>query len=1028
MNMDAINVALDRLKKAADESFSAWPEMKFTKVNGAGPDELTLNKSGAFTGLVVEPGTDLVLKTKLEFNDSIAGISIHGDMLDVTVMSLYPFEMSIDGREIFKDTGVPVAAGPVFKMVVPHIRKGDNGELTFTLHIPDHQTTEWLYITFSTPKLRARQELLDTAWAELTFANALAETEEEFAMVEKAVAHVPEDMTKFNGRSMMLMELELYDMKKKVKDYQVHVIGHSHIDMNWLWTWPDTFNVILRDFKSVLDMMDDYPEMTFTHSQPATYDVIREHAPDLFKRVQERIKEGRWEPATITWVEGDTNMASGEAMVRQMLEAGVFTADQLNTTASTFLMPDTFGHAGNLPQLAVSAGAKRYYHHRANPGKENMYPAYWWEGQDGSRLLAISTPSYNGGIRARDLVNAALTGKKFNFNESVHFHGIGDHGGGPARHNMEALQRFQTAPLLPFAICSTLEIYANTLIESGVDIPEVKGESDFVFEGCYTTHGDIKQENRAGENLLSTADTLTALAGLDKREQLSQAWRTVCFNQFHDIFDGSGIHEVYADSTADFENVSAAAQQITDEALSVLHAGLEKGAIAVTNPLGWEQTSWVNLVDLSGDGAVLLTDSDGQQIIGQYGKDGLGFVATVPAYSTVSYKLGEAVEVDELIYSDAFAPTDSRNVTFLAEQSEVPPFYHIETPHFSVYLRKDSGILTSFVDKRENRELVAYGMRRAADYFDTARPDLALNVFQIEDEHPHPMSAWHLDEVHTTHSLLRGAETKVIESGPARIVFEVTHKVRSSTIIQQIIFYRDLARVDFIADVDWQEPGNDEVGVPNLKAAFTASLMECQAWFETPFAAVQRPANGQERPALRWVDMGGADYGVAVLNDSKHGYDVLGNRVRLTLVRSGYNPDKIADIGQHTIRYSFVPHVGDWRAADIVRQGIGFNQSLLANVVNETVAKKTDVWFPWVEGDGNIVPSIFKQARKGEGRVLRLYESTGANGSITISGVPEGLKVCEANILEQPQKELAITEGKVEVTFTPWQVKTLRIE
>ncbi|MEE4194991.1 MAG: hypothetical protein V2J07_07320, partial [Anaerolineae bacterium] len=738
MNMDPINAAVNRLKTAAEASLSAWPEMKFTKVSGPGPAELILNQGGSFPDLVLEPGVDLVLKTQLELPEKVADVSIVGDMLEVTIMSLYPFEMVLGERQIFKDDGVPVAAGPVFKMVVPHIQAGHNGELTFILHIPDHQTTQWLNIAFSTPKLRARQELLDTAAAELEFAKHLAETEAEFAMLEEAITHIPEDMADFGGRQLMLMELALYDMKKKAKKYNVHVIGHSHIDMNWLWTWPDTRNVILRDFKNVLDMMDDYPEMTFTHSQPATYDVVRQDAPKLFERVVQRIAEGRWEPATITWVENDTNMASGEGMARQMLEAGVFTADQLNTKASTFLMPDTFGHAGNLPQLAISAGAKRYYHHRANPGKDNMWPAYWWQGQDGSRILAISTPSYNGNIRAQDLVKAALTGMKFQLNDGVHFHGIGDHGGGPARHNLDALQRFQSAPLLPFAACSTLEKYSEHLQEANAVLPEAKGESDFVFEGCYSTHGDIKRENRAGENLLSTAETLSALAGIDRRENLTQAWRRVCFNQFHDIFDGSGIHEVYADSTADFQEISAIAKDVTEEALLILQSGFDPGTVVVTNPLGWQQSSWVNVAGLRGEGSVCLTGSHGDKALGQYGEEGLGFAATVPAYSTVSYQVDQAVDDGGLTCREAFAPTDHHAATFLSDPSLHPPYFHIETPHFSVYLCKDSGILTSFVDRRENRELVAYGMRRAADYMDSARVDLALNVFQIEDEHPHP--------------------------------------------------------------------------------------------------------------------------------------------------------------------------------------------------------------------------------------------------------------------------------------------------
>ena len=277
------------------------------------------------------------------------------------------------------------------------------------------------------------------------------------------------------------------------------------------------------------------------------------------------------------------------------------------------------------------------------------------------------------------------------------------------------------------------------------------------------------------------------------------------------------------------------------------------------------------------------------------------------------------------------------------------------------------------------RELVGFGMRRGSDYLDTARADLALNVLQFEEEHPHGMSSWHLDEVHTTHSLLRGAITRLVESGPARLVFSVEHHLRASTIRQEITFYRDLPRVDFRTQVDWQELGSPEAGVPSLKVAFTARLNESEAWFETPFAAVQRPCDGQEVPALRWADVGGAAYGMAVLNDSKYAYDALGTRLRLTLVRSGYDPDAISDVGQHEINYSLYPHAGDWRSAGVARQAAGFNQPLLGRAAPAAPAVPVgEPGIPWqieIGGSPTVIPACLKPAHAGSGTVLRLYES-----------------------------------------------------
>lgn len=1033
MESPLITQALLRLRQSADAFAVAWPTIRWTKISGPGPDFLDQAGSGNFKDLSFQPGQDLTLATRLHLPAQVAGVSIIGDPLEATIGSLYPAELTWEEEPVFSEGGIPVAAGPALVTVIPQLREGNNGELRITVRIPNNQTTPWFNVHFTTPGLRARFELLDVAWAELAWAQALAATGEEQAAVLRAVALIPEDLAGFDENSLARIESELGLLAGKAAQHKVHVIGHSHIDMNWLWTQADTDNVICRDFKSVLALMDDYPELTFTHSQPATYENIRQQAPELFTRVVEFIKQGRWEPATLTWVEGDTNMASGEAMARQLLESVRYSRQQLGAEPSSFLAPDTFGHAGNLPQLAASAGAVRYYHHRCNPGQADLWPAYWWEGQDGTRLLAISTPSYNGNIRARDLVETALHALKHGQADSLHFHGIGDHGGGPARQNLDALRRFQKHPLLPASGCSTLACYTQKLLTAGTALPVQRGESSTIFEGCYTTHADIKRYNRQGENMLCTADALAALAGISP-EQLQPAWRTLLFNQFHDILDGSGIHETYEKCVDDFAEISAAAGSVTQSALHVLQNDLPAGDVSVTNPLGWEREDWVVVPEKTGTGTVSLVGSHGHRSVGQYTPEGLGFTARVPAFGTVSYRL-EDFQMDgnaSLAAEMAFAPTDSRKYTLLSDNASEPPYFKIETPFFRVYLRRDSGILVSFYDKRVGRELVGFGMRRGSDYADTARPDLALNVLQLDEEHPHSMSAWHLDEVHTTHSLLRGATTELVEAGPARLVFAVHHRLRASTIRQFITFYRDLARVDFRTQVDWQELGSEEAGVPNLKVAFTARLLECQAWFETPFAAVQRPCDGQEVPALNWADVGGSEYGIAVLNDSKYAYDALGTRLRLTLLRSGYNPDSISDVGQHEIRYSLFAHPGDWRSAGVVRQAAGFNQPLLGRVIPtdrlRQMALSRDVWMPEIGGSPAVIPASLKIAYDGSGRVLRLYESCGQTAEVDLRGFSPASRVWEMTVTEDKLAELPIVDGRVRLNFRPWQVRTLLVE
>jgi alpha-mannosidase len=1029
MDNNLVSRTLLRLRQAADVMAVAFPTTRWTKIAGPGPDFFDQDGGGGFKGLTFQPGQDITLATRLTLPAQAEGVTIAGEPLEATIGSLYPAEITWDEEPVFSEDGVPVAAGPALITLIPALKEGNNGELRITVHVANNQTTPWFNVRFTTPSLRARFELLDVAWSELAWAQALAATAEEQAAVQQAAVQIPANLAGFDENALARMESALAPLASKAANHNVHVIGHSHIDMNWLWTWADTDNVIKRDFKSVVSLMNDYPELTFTHSQPATYEHIRQQAPELFARVVELVRQGRWEPATMTWVEGDTNMASGEAMARHLLESVLFSRQYLGTEPSTFLAPDTFGHAGNLPQLATSAGAVRYYHHRCNPGQADIWPAYWWEGQDGSRLLAISTPSYNGEIRARDLVETALRSHKHGQADSLHFHGIGDHGGGPARQNLDALRRIQKHPLMPASRCSTLANYTRALLDAGASLPVQRGESSMIFEGCYTTHADIKRYNRHGENLLSTADTLAALASVSAGS-LQPAWRTVLFNQFHDILDGSGIHETYIKCATDFAEVSAAAAAVTQAALTRLQAGLPVGQVCVTNPLGWEREDWVTVPEKKGTGSVRLVGSSGHRTTGQYSPEGLGFVARVPAYGTVSYQLEADAPAAEttLTVETSFAPTDTRQINFLTDTPVDHPYFKIETPVYRVYLRRDSGILVSFYDKRVGRELVGYGMRRGADYMDSARPDLALNVLQLDEEHHHGMSAWHLDEVHSTLSLLRGATTELIESGPVRLVFSVQHHLRSSTIQQFITFYRDLARVDFRTKVDWQELGTPEVGVPNLKIAFTAHLPECQAWFETPFAAVQRPCDGQEVPALRWADVGGSEYGIAVLNDSKYAYDALGTRLRLTLVRSGYDPDAISDIGQHEICYSLLAHPGDWRAAGVVREATGYNQPLLARTVPAEQPAPYAAWQPQINGSPAVIPACLKLASSGSGCVLRLYESQGQTGEVDLRGIPAGARVWEVTVTEDKLAECFVSDGRVRLTFRPWQIRSLLVE
>ncbi|HZQ27367.1 MAG TPA: glycoside hydrolase family 38 C-terminal domain-containing protein, partial [Acidimicrobiales bacterium] len=388
--------------------------------------------------------------------------------------------------------------------------------------------------------------------------------------------------------------------------------------------------------------------------------------------------------------------------------------------------------------------------------------------------------------------------------------------------------------------------------------------------------------------------------------------------------------------------------------------GVEQGAIAVVNPLGWDRAEVVTVAGLGGSGVVAVEDlGSGTITPGQYGPEGLSFLARVGAFGTAAYRAGGP-------WSGAATP--------------VPP------------------------SDRQGHEL------------------------HLRDERPRGMSAWELGAL-AQETILVASEPITVEDGPVRLVQEVRYQARSSAVTQRIVSYAHTPRVDFHTTIEWREPGNAEVGIPGLKASFTALLRRPEAWFETPFGAVERPAGGAEVPALRWAAVESAHdgKGYAVLNDCKYGYDALGGRLRLSLVRTAYDPDTASDIGMHQCTYSLVPYTGEWRAAEITRQAAGLNQPLLARVAGASAGAAAPAWRP-VVAPGPVVMSCFKAARQGSGRVVRLYESTGRPAPSSVGGIPPGAEVWEATVTEDPLHRLDVDPaGQVALAFRPWQVRTLLI-
>lgn len=816
------------------------------------------------------------------------------------------------------------------------------------------------------------------------------------------------------------------------KEYQADLVAHSHIDMNWLWPWRETVEVCRRDFSAADRLMDAYPEFRFSQSMASTYAAMEAQQPELFTRVQERVREGRWDITANTWVEGDLNMAAGESLVRQILHTRRYITSRFGVQPLICWEPDTFGHTANYPQILAKSGIRYYYFCRA--GKR--HPLFWWEGIDGSRVLAVQDPrGYGGENNPSDVVSSVVDfAGRYGIHRGLYVYGAGDHGGGATARDIEMARKIDAAPFVPHAKPSSSVAFYEQAANEAPQLPVVKGELNTVFEGCYTSHGDIKRLNRNAENALLTAEAVATLAAHKTAyayplNELAEAWRTLCFHQFHDILCGCAIGVTYREAHERMAGVLHTAHEITNDAVQhIISQTTTRGGnglhVTVLNPLGWERNDVVH-IPLSALGEAVpmsMTDEDGNRLPVQVCGDQLFFVARhIPSFGMRTYQPSMEAPVASHLR------IDPANLT-------------IENGIFRLHVNPASGSIDSLMDGEAKRDLAGPW----AGWGPEAKVSSGmLNRLHVLWEQPHAMSAWNIGDISRVDNLISGAEVKVVEQGPVRVVVEVQHKPGSgllpmhSTITQRIVLYDAFRRIDFETWIDWHEKGSAHADAPMLRAAFTPYLEQAtgadrvEATYEVAFAGITRPADGREVPALRWADVSNADYGVALLNNGKYGYQAEGHTLALTLVRASYEPDNNPDEGVHQFTYSLYPHLGDWKKANIEQRGAELNQPMLAAITDSHTGKLRSGQ-AWVKvGARNVMISALKQAEDqtegGSAAILRVYEAHGQPARTKIHIAWPVAKVEEVDLNENPIQEVPFSGGGFGVALKPHEIKTFRL-
>lgn len=814
---------------------------------------------------------------------------------------------------------------------------------------------------------------------------------------------------------------ELIDSMDKNSLVKVKCVGHTHIDVAWLWRLKHTREKCARSFSTVLRLMDQYPEYTFLQTQPQLYEYIKEDHPEMFEKIKAKVKEGNWEADGGMWVEADCNLTSGESLTRQILVGGKFFREELGQEIKYLWLPDVFGYSWALPQILKKSGIPMFMTTKISWNQYNRMPhdTFKWRGMDGSEVLThfITAPepwsqpgswfyTYNGHLTPKIVkgVYDAYSDKNLTDELLISF-GYGDGGGGVNRDMLEYRRRVDKMPGLPSLETSKAADYFKGLREKVENTDEYvhtwDGELYLEYHrGTYTSQAYNKKMNRYLENYYRNVEWLTAMDAINKgdikeakQDELTEGWKIILTHQFHDIIPGSSINEVYKDSHVNYEKAEAIAKAIEQSVFTNI-IGAEESTWTVINNTNWGRSDYAHIVT---EAKGQFVDEAGNVLKAQETHNGyVVYVDNIPAMGWKVIKL-----VDNTLNS----VENNTNVFTFADGIIETPFYHVEL--------NEAGHMTSLVDKKADRQVLAKGAK--------------ANVIQMFEDKPLAHEAWDIDiyyqeKMREVTDLTR---MEVTEKGPLHMVVRLEWNYMNTKIKQDMTFYVEDKRIDFKTWVDFRERKQ------LMKVAFPVDIRSTYATYDVQYGNVQRPTHWNtswdwarfETVAHKWVDLSERNYGVSLMNDCKYGHDIKNNVIRLTLLKSATHPDTEQDQGEHEFTYSLLPHEGSWVDADTEIRAYYLNNPLKveAGKAKEDVYSFLNIDNKYIEVDA------VKRSEDGKTLVIRCHEYTGGKqkATITLDAKVKGWQ--ESNLMEKPEGDHFISEA-ITLEFGPYEVKTVLVE
>jgi alpha-mannosidase len=870
------------------------------------------------------------------------------------------------------------------------------------------------------------------------------------------------DQTKFDA-SLTESLSKLQALEPLLQKATFHLTGNSHIDAAWLWPWTETVDVVKRTFGTALQLMYEYPQYTYTQSAAQYNEWMADKYPDMNAEIKKRIDEGRWEIVGGMWVEPDLNMPDGESLVRQLLVGKRWYKQAYGVDVRIGWNPDSFGYTWQLPQIYKKSGVDYFVTQKMTWNDTNQLPfkLFWWESPDGSKVLTYFPHDYaNDNLSpvrlSQDMVVARQ--RSTGLTDMMDLYGIGDHGGGPTRAILDQGVHWSQPSMPPKVMANMWFGVAQTYFESvdkhvapeskewnyqsiaqgytpppavegEVSIPTWKSELYFEYHrGVMTTQANHKRNMRESSIWTLNAEKWASLAWLDGKDypakELTEDWKKVLFNQFHDLAAGSGIGVIYKDAQKDYDVVRWSTNQIDGDSLGVVTDGIDTAAAAklpgsqsvvVFNPLGWKRSGevWVSSAGYP-KGFVLRDPLTGAATesasLAEEKRDGVaGYRVQVADVPALGYRVLQ-------ISAQAKAGGHAAGGAAIAKEESAGLV--LENGSLRVVIDKGTGCISSLYDKLSKFEAISAGE--------------CGNQLQFFKDTPKDYDAWNIDpgtlDV-APRTIAKADSVELVDAHTDRAGVRITEHFQESKFVQTLRLQGDQVDVENI--IDWHESHI------LLKASMPLAATSNFATYDIPYGTIERPTtrnNSWEKaqfevPAQYWADLGDGKHGLSILNDSKFGYDAVGDQLRLTLLRSPKWPDPEADMGHQHFHYALYPHAGTWKDALTVRRGFEYNYPMTAVVTTAHAGSlPAEHSFASVDAD-NVVLTAVKKAEDANGLILRAYEWAGKETTAEFH-VPAGATgATVTNMMETPEgSALTVTGDVVKVPIHPFEIVTIRVD